>query len=207
METTRKYRIEKIETLDGVRLEARRLVKAALPRNYIKAWPRLDLPINWRHNFYISGGVGVGKTWALYGLVKEMAVRSTVMLRYRLFYDDENDGRVIGTGWPEATVLSVVEFSSSLRTGKFSETADVVASAKRARHLFLDDLGSEMRSDYTDHALFEVIDHRHNERIHTGFTSNFRMGELPYDDRIRSRIVGMVGKNGFNMTGEDRRLG
>jgi len=206
VETSRKYRIEKIESLNGVRQEARRLIMAAIPRNYVKAWPRLDLPINWRRNFYLSGGVGVGKTWALYGLIKEMAIRSTMMLRYRLFYDGENNGRVIGVGWPEAKVLSVVDFSSSLRTGKFNETADVIASVKHTRHLFIDDLGSEMRSDYTDHALFEVIDHRHNERMHTGFTSNFKINDLPYDDRIKSRIVGMVGENGFNMTGEDRRL-
>jgi DNA replication protein DnaC len=72
--------------------------------------------------------------------------------------------------------------------------------------LIIDDLGAEKRSDYSDDLLMRLVEHRYSAGLYTGFTSNISLGSLPYDARIISRIVGMVDKNKFEITGKDHRV-
>lgn len=69
--------------------------------------------------------------------------------------------------------------------------------------LIIDDLGAEKLTESFEEHLYNVLDYRLNARKQTAFTSNYRIDELPYSPRIRSRIHGLAKE--FELSGMDQR--
>jgi len=55
--------------------------------------------------------------------------------------------------------------------------------------LILDDLGTQMKSDWHSQELFRLIDQRSTNGLVTIITSNYEVEDLKVDDRLKSRIL------------------
>ena len=55
--------------------------------------------------------------------------------------------------------------------------------------LILDDLGTQMKSDWHSQELFRLIDQRSSNGLVTIITSNYNVEDLKVDDRLKSRIL------------------
>ncbi len=204
--TSQIQRIEIEGSIWAVRTEARRAIRHHIPTRYMKAWPRYDLPIDWTKNFYISSTTGVGKTWALYGLLKHFIIRDEMLLASKVYYEGEDKPRYVIPG--EMAVMNISNVMSKLRYCEIGDRLGQIERLCKVKRLLLDDMGSEMRSEsgFSDDVIYQVVESRYTHGLYTGFTSNFKVSNLPYDDRIRSRIMGLVGKNGIILEGRDRRV-
>jgi len=83
----------------------------------------------------------------------------------------------------------------------------VIAACREAKLLILDDLGAEKPSAWVVEQLCRIIDWRYRDDAQTIITTNLGLSEIAvtYGPRIHSRIIGLVGKNLFRLTGRDRR--
>lgn len=160
--------------------------------------------LDWSKSFYVCGGVGRGKTHMVYGLLRSQIER--------LFEKMKNGGRDF-TLFNPIMIVNVVDLSNELRNKSFEARAERVESLKVARWLIFDDMGAEYSSEFVEAILYEIIESRYRDDKYTGFTSNLSIGDpeddedvLPYDDRIQSRIKGIVGDNVVTIEGKDRRI-
>ena len=173
------------------RQRARKSIKRIVPKQYRQAW-NVDSAfkqIQWGRNFYLAGPVGIGKTHALYAYFK------------RLTYHELHR-----TGlYAQAKIFSYALVTSSIRWAEWDKKIDMIEHMQQVGYCFIDDLGSEYRTPFSDDVLFQVLDYRLNNCKITSFTSNFRIGHLKYEDRVKSRILGLVGDNRVYLKGEDRR--
>ncbi len=72
---------------------------------------------------------------------------------------------------------------AGIAEGEYGERFEAVM---RAPVLVLDDLGAEKRTEWTDEALFKLLDWRYRHRLPTAIASNFHPDEL--EGRIGSRL-------------------
>lgn len=82
---------------------------------------------------------------------------------------------------------------------------DIIDTLCLVDKLYIDDLGCEKTSDYLRHALYLIINERHDHEKTTVITSNIplsRMSEI--DARISSRIAGMC--EVLELSGIDMRI-
>ena len=155
--------------------------------------------IKWQQSWFISGDPGVGKTWAAYAIYRKIISAVARNAHKHVL-------------WPMALPMPPVVapvLMSKLRTmvsahdDRLSERIDDLIGTK---YLIIDDLGGELRSDFSDNIIFQIVEERYANEFYTGFTSNFERKDLPYDDRIKSRIFGIVGDNVAIIKGTDRRV-
>lgn len=59
----------------------------------------------------------------------------------------------------------------------------------RTEYLVIDDFGTETVKDWMGDKFYQVINDRYINKKVTIFTSNYDIKELPYDERIRNRII------------------
>lgn len=132
----------------------------------------------------LAGPTGTGKTYAAYAALR-LASES-----YRI------------TEWIAASTATLF---GSLRPAAGRDTEAAMNSYTGTDLLFLDDLGAEKRSEWTDEVLYRIVDHRWNHCLPTIFATNFKPAELTdrLGDRTASRLAGMCRTIGI--TGEDRR--
>lgn len=165
-----------------------------------------SIKLNWDKSWYLWGKVGRGKTHNAYAL----AISTNKFLRGSQEVDElENKFYE----YPFMTFINFAIICDKLRNAPME--ADIFAEDSRSGleyttlhkiRLIIDDIGAEKRSDYSDDFLMRLVEYRYSNDLYTGFTSNISIGSLPYDARIVSRIVGMVGKNKFQLIGKDRRI-
>jgi len=181
------------------------LIGYVVPTRYAEAYSP-DPPVDIRTPFYIYGPTGTGKTYLSWGLVnsrkKERDVRSAES-RVKWYEDTSKpepwfDRRLF---WVVNTPKMVTDY----RNGSFDKKADFIREAC-IRPLIFDDIGAEYQSEFSQELILTFLDERWNKELWTGFTSNLSIGNLPYGDRIKSRIAGMVGKNIYKLDGKDKRL-
>ena len=162
--------------------------------------------VDFAKSWYLWGKVGVGKTHNAYGYVQ----LNNDVLRHKQKEDEKHEKFC---DYPFLTFINWAIICERLRNTPIM--TDVFISDNRGekedslmnkKKLIIDDLAAEKRSDYTDDLLMRLVEHRYSNALYTGFTSNISMGKLPYDARIVSRIVGIVGKNKFEIIGKDRRV-
>ncbi len=153
--------------------------------------------LKWSKPFYLIGGVGAGKTHAVYGLKIDQVMRVLSKMKA----DGCDSARIAAI-----QIVNIVDLSRDLRTRSFEARDELVDDLKEMPFLVLNDLGAEYSTDYTEAILYEVIEARYRNERYTGFASNHSISELPYDDRIKSRIVGLVGNNIARLEGKDRRV-
>lgn len=156
------------------------IIMNEIPLRYIKAKIDNEIKIDLKKSWYLSGLAGTGKTYFCYA----------TQIKSEAFIHIYNFALIVGR----------------LRTADFverHETEDEIISRK---FVIIDDLGSELRTDYSNDLLFRILNSRYEHMRWTGITSNLPVKELPYEDRIKSRILGIVGENRFNLATKDRRV-
>lgn len=151
-----------------------------IPLRYIKAEIDKSIKIDLKKSWYLSGKAGTGKTYFCYA----------AQIKSKAFIHIYNYALIVGR----------------LRTADFVERQETEDEIINRKFVIIDDLGSELRTDYSNDLLFRILNSRYENILWTGITSNLSVKELPYEDRIKSRILGIVGENRFNLEAKDRRI-
>lgn len=119
---------------------------------FLQAYPNVQKGI------YLYGTMGVGKSFLLAGLARELSVQKGVavtMLHYPTF---------------------AVDVKNAISTGSVKEMIDDV---KTAPVLILDDIGAENSTSWVrDEVLQVILQHRMLEELPTFFTSNYSLEDL-----------------------------
>lgn len=84
------------------------------------------------------------------------------------------------------TMLGDLRTSYDKESGR--STADIIRKATNSRILILDDIGVEKQSAWVNETIYNILDQRAITKRPTIYTSNLRIDELAYDERILSRI-------------------
>lgn len=129
------------------------------------------------HWLLLSGDLGVGKTGLAIGLTKKALAAGRPAL-YR----------------PAVELLSDIRATYRTRDASEPDEADLVNACKSVDLLTLDDIGAERVTGWAQERLFEILNHRYNERRRTVLTTNLGPGELEehVGDRVFARINGMA---------------
>jgi DNA replication protein DnaC len=147
--------------------------------------------------FYMSGGVGTGKTHICYALKK--------------FYD--RAGCYTENGFcpgKSLIVWNVVDLIHEIKSDFDRESIDKKRYdselSRTEKILILDDIGAERVTDFVEEKLYYLINNRYINMLPTIFTSNFSITELAgrIGERSASRIVEMC--EIFELGGEDKRF-
>lgn len=139
----------------------------------VAGWWR-ELPSPW---LLLSGNLGVGKTGLEIGLVKKALADG----RSALFR-------------PAVELLSDIRATYRTRDGGGPDEAALVGACKSVDVLAVDDIGAERVTGWAQERLFEILNHRYNERRRTILSTNLGPDELEahLGDRIFARINGMA---------------
>lgn len=132
-----------------------------------------ELPSAW---LLLVGDLGVGKTGLTIGLVKRaLADGRTALFR------------------PMTELLGDIRATYRTRDASEPDEAAMMRSLKEIDLLALDDVGTERMTGWVQERMFEVLNHRYNERRRTIISTNLGPDELSehVGDRIMSRILGM----------------
>ena len=139
-------------------------------------------------SFYLYGGVGTGKTHTAYS-IRKMSIYIHIL-----------------KGRSQIDVINFPEYVMQYKIGTFDAKQRIISDLSEEDYMILDDLGAEYVSDASLEMLMVILNARYEAGLYTGFTSNFSIGKLPYDARIKSRIAEIVGKRKHEMKGKDRRI-
>jgi DNA replication protein DnaC len=132
-----------------------------------------ELPSAW---LLLVGDLGVGKTGLTIGLVKRaLADGRTALFR------------------PMTELLGDIRATYRTQSASEPDEAAMLRSLKEIDLLALDDVGTERMTGWVQERMFEVLNHRYNERRRTVISTNLGPDELGehVGDRIMSRILGM----------------
>lgn len=124
----------------------------------------------------LIGDIGVGKTGLAIGVVKK-AIAAGRSALYR----------------PFGELLTDIRATFRSQDASEPDEAALLGALKGADLVALDDLGSGKATGWAQDRLFEILNHRYNERRSTILTTNLGPAELEehVGDRIVSRINGM----------------
>jgi len=137
--------------------------------------------LDWWHEqpspwLILAGDLGVGKTGLAIGLIKKALSEGRASL-YRPFVE----------------LLSDIRATYRSRDASEPDEADLVRALKSAEVLALDDVGAARATGWAQERLYEILNHRYNERRRTIVTTNLSPADLEdhLGDRVYSRINGM----------------
>jgi len=88
-----------------------------------------------------------------------------------------------------AKFITTLDFIELTKKGFTSiESNEEVESIFKSRIVVLDDLGVQMKKEWTDTVLYRLINFRMSKKLVTIFTSNISIDKLKIDERITDRI-------------------
>lgn len=125
----------------------------------------------------LCGDLGVGKTGLEISLVKlALANGRTALFR------------------PFVELLSDIKATYRSRDALAPDESALVGALKESHVVALDDIGAARATDWAQERLFEILNHRYNERKTTILTTNLGPADLEeyVGDRICARINGMA---------------
>lgn len=163
--------------------EVRREISTTIPPKYWNAKTD-DIPIDNTKPFYLHGEVGSGKTYYAYAVVRLAILKGELLPK----------------------LVNFPDICMTYRIAPFDSKQEIIEDLKCCSRLIFDDLGAETTSSASEELLSSIINYRIEHEKFFAFTSNFGIGKLPYDSRIKSRIKGIVKDNQFKFSGRDRRL-
>ena len=168
----KRYRGATWENFEAKQIDA---IKSASPAEWAKLVDRLNDFKEWRGEertlVFLTGRPGCGKT--------HLAVAT--MRRW------------IDAGKRGARFVVTGEFLSEMKNGfKDGTSAGVMRQAQSTKLLVLDDLGSEMATDWVRDSMYMLVNYRLNHMKPTVITSNLLLGEIAqtYHARLASRLAG-----------------
>ena len=163
---------------------------------------------NYSKGLYIFGNPGVGKTWSIYAIIKEIMRNSGELFIKDVFEDKKYIPQ------KNAIITSMAKIYEDLTVGQFNKEFNSAEYKNKLRHtdiLMIDDFGMEKVSDYRQEILEDIINTRYENQEITFFTSNYDLDQLMYriggdiaGRRIVSRIIEMC--DIIELHGEDKRL-
>ena len=147
----------------------------------VQKW--IDRPDDRRWSMILYGPTGVGKTFTLYCVAREMWI-------------DRYDIEIV-----EAKVLLDL-----LRPSQSGDPQAMLERIKTVEVLCLDDLGSEKVNDWTTERLEIIFNYRWERQLATVITSNIEPREFAelFGQRTASRLIG--GSALIKVTGKDKRI-
>jgi len=150
-------------------------------------------------SFYLSGGVGTGKTHTLWAIFRHKYI--TAPLRGEFMIRD----------W--RSIPDIINWTKQVKTycnEEFKYKQKIINDlCNNFRPLYIDDIGAEILSDTAEEFLYIITNSRAENNLITSFTANKKLSELAYDIRIISRIAGIVNKNRLDYNGfspNDKRI-
>lgn len=150
-------------------------------------WIRNDYPKG--QNLILMGPTGVGKTSLAYSIMRELYVSSGKKMKV----------------WQTADLMD------RLRPGE--DARSVMDQVKRAAVLFLDDLGAEKDTEWTEERLFLIVDHRWQYNLPTIVATNLAPDDVPGGVKLTDRLSDRIHSRLFDgavpriLTGKDYRNG
>lgn len=139
-------------------------------------------------NIYIYGKVGLGKTFLCTCIAKEILDKGYVVL-----------------------YVSAIDMFKKLEDYRFNRNENLkneefISYLYSADLLIIDDLGSEVQTQFTSSELFNIINKRDSDKKHTIISSNIDIREVEniYSHRLESRFIGNYEM--MKIIGEDIRL-
>lgn len=166
-----------------------------IPHRYLKAKIDNSIILDLTKSWYLSGTPGTGKTYFTWAY--------RIDRHNKLKLKEEKTPNMV---FDKLYIRNWAMFCSQLRYSAFDKREPIIKDLINVDKLIIDDIGSEVKTDFSDDILFQILNERYEWERWTGFTSNHDIVDLQYDGRIISRIAGMVGKNKFQITGKDRRI-
>ena len=115
--------------------------------------------------YIYSGTKGSGKTLLASIILNEISRRYAVNTKF-------------------VTVLDFIEITKK----GFNDSGGEVKMIYDAAVLVMDDLGVQMSKEWIESSLYQLINHRYNNKLVTIYTSNIRYTSMKIDDRIIDRI-------------------
>jgi len=159
------------------------MIYHGVPNRYSQA--NSEPKFNKRESFYIYGGTGTGKTYSACSII--------------------NISRENHAGETDIRLVSVPSLVMDYRNVPFTDKEALIKRYSSGLVIF-DDIGAEYQSEFSQEFILSIIDNRWNANVWTGFTSNLSIDELPYGDRVKSRIAGIARNNIHQFDGKDKRL-
>lgn len=83
---------------------------------------------------------------------------------------------------------SLIEIKTKLKKEFDSEQRTLLESMKNVELLAIDDIGSELMSNWLDEVFKELLDHRYNMQKPIFFTSNVSLDLLPFQEKSKDRL-------------------
>lgn len=163
--------------------------KKTAPKEYRKLYEKMQ---EWCHSdfkknlIYISGMVGVGKTYLTLAIANELI----------------EEGKIV-------KLVTAFQMSRDFKEYRFKYNEELLNKYLNCECLFIDDLGTEIiYKGITIELLFHIINERKIRKLCTVITSNLTLDEIydRYDERIFSRIVDKNSSIPINLTGKDLRI-
>ena len=114
---------------------------------------------------------GSGKTRMATSLANELIYEHEMNVRFVTSLDIISEIRAT---WDKDT-----EFQSESRLMNYLKSVEV---------LVIDDFGTEVYKEWLDDKFYQIINARYINKLITIYTSNFRLDQLKYDERIKNRI-------------------
>ena len=167
-------------------------------------------PFDSTKSFYLHGDTGTGKTHYAWSIANRFNKKNSDSIVEAMDYNHDNwkpegyEPKEVPR-YDQIIVKNVPELMIEYRGTAFESKEYLIHSLCKG-NLILDDIGAEFQSEFTQEFMLAVLDDRWNKELWTGFTSNLSIGKLPYGDRVKSRVAGIVGKNIHLLDGKDRRL-
>jgi DNA replication protein DnaC len=118
---------------------------------------------------------GSGKTRMTCSLANELIKAHNMNVRFVTSLDIISE---IKATWDRET-RSDTEFASESSLMRYLNNTEV---------LVIDDFGTEVHRDWLDDKFYQIINTRYVNKLMTLYTSNKRLDDLSYDDRILNRI-------------------
>ena len=177
-------------TFEAFRTEANDVLTAeqsrvfARTRTYMQRWAKRDDPEGW---LLLMGPCGVGKT--------HLAVAAAVERQKRgddVFY---------------ATVADLLDhLRSTFSPDSPIAHADLLQRIRTADLLVLDDMGAERNTPFAEEKLFQIINHRYEERLPTIVTTSALPIEIDNTrPRVASRLLDQMVVTTWVLEGQDYR--
>lgn len=148
---------------------------------------------------YLTGTVGAGKTHLAFAALAEWCVVT-----------DTTPRRAYSSQWeqvrypPTVHMVRMTTLLDQLRPGA-DDAREVITDCQRTRLLFIDDVGAEKPSEWTQEKIYEVVDERYAQCKPLIVTSNLPPKALAehVGERTASRLAEMC--TVVALTGADRR--
>ena len=166
-----------------------------IPKRYLNATIDKSIKLEFKESWYLFGVPGTGKTYFTWAY--------RIDRHNKLTKKSEESPNLV---FDKLYVKNWAMFCSQLRYSAFDKREPIIKDLIGVDMLIIDDIGSEVKTNFSDDILFQILNERYEWEKFTGFTSNHDIADLQYDGRIISRIAGIVGDNKYQILGNDRRI-